>query len=42
MAKLGTDEEDIEWLVDESDYGAFSHTVYGEDGEKAEENGVVV
>ena len=30
MAKLGPDDEDMEWLVDENDYEAFSHTVYEE------------
>ena len=30
MAKLGPDEDDLEWLVDESDYQAFSHTMYDE------------
>ena len=42
MAKLGPDEDDIEWLVDGGDFEAFSHTVYDENGEKGEENGVVV
>ena len=32
MAKLGPDEEDLEWLVDENDFDAFSHTVYDEQG----------
>lgn len=32
MAKLGPDEEDLEWLVDENDFDAFSHTVYDEHG----------
>jgi hypothetical protein len=42
MAKLGPDEEDLEWLVDGTDFDAFSHTVYDDHGEKAEENGVAV
>lgn len=28
MAKLGPDEDDLEWLVDDSDFQAFSHTLY--------------
>lgn len=28
MAKLGPDEDDMEWLVDDSDFQAFSHTLY--------------
>jgi len=28
MAKLGPDEDDIEWLVDDNDFDAFSHTVF--------------
>lgn len=32
MAKLGPDVEDIEWLVDDNDFDAFSHTVYDENG----------
>ena len=42
MAKLGPDEEDLEWLVDDGDYDAFSHVVYDENGEKTEENGIAV
>jgi hypothetical protein len=42
MAKLGPDEEDLEWLVDSNDFDAFSHVVYDESGEKVEENGVAV
>jgi len=42
MAKLGPDEDDIEWLVDSNDFDAFSHVVYDQNGEKMEENGVVV
>ncbi|KUJ08137.1 uncharacterized protein LY89DRAFT_630667, partial [Mollisia scopiformis] len=34
MAKLGPDEEDLEWLVDANDYDAFSHVVYNEAGER--------
>jgi hypothetical protein len=30
MAKLGPDEDDLEWLVDDSDFQAFSHTLYGD------------
>jgi hypothetical protein len=42
MAKLGPDDEDIEWLVDDNDFDAFSHTVYDENGTahvQVEENG---
>ncbi|KAE9376471.1 hypothetical protein N431DRAFT_400669 [Stipitochalara longipes BDJ] len=42
MAKLGPDDEDLEWLVDSNDFDAFSHVVYDQNGEKAEENGIVV
>jgi len=28
MAKLGPDEDDMEWLVDDSDFQAFSHSLY--------------
>jgi hypothetical protein len=42
MAKLGPDEDDIEWLVDNNDFDAFSHTIYDEHGERVEENGVPV
>jgi hypothetical protein len=28
MAKLGPDEDDMEWLVDDSDFQTFSHTLY--------------
>ncbi|KAF7854212.1 hypothetical protein EAF04_010509 [Stromatinia cepivora] len=34
MSKLGPDDEDIEWLVDNGDFEAFSHTVYDDHGEK--------
>lgn len=39
MSKLGPDEEDIEWLVDNDDYEAFSHTVYDDHGER--DSGVI-
>lgn len=42
MAKLGPDEEDMEWLVDTNDFDAFSHTIYDEHGDRIEENGVPV
>lgn len=42
MAKLGPDDEDIEWLVDDNDFDAFSHTVYDEQVARVEENGVPV
>ncbi|KAE8445877.1 hypothetical protein EG329_012801 [Mollisiaceae sp. DMI_Dod_QoI] len=42
MAKLGPDEEDLDWLVDNNDFDAFSHVVYDDAGEKVEENGVPV
>ncbi|KAH7329915.1 hypothetical protein BKA65DRAFT_46408 [Rhexocercosporidium sp. MPI-PUGE-AT-0058] len=42
MAKLGPDEEDLDWLVDNSDFDSFSHVVYDERGEKMEENGISV
>jgi len=44
MSKLGPDDEDIEWLVDNSpfDSEAFSHVVFNESGEKVEENGVPI
>jgi len=42
MAKLGPDDQDLEWLVDANDYDAFNHVVYDEAGEKVEENGVSV
>ena len=42
MAKLPADEDDIEWLVDDNDFSAFSHSVYDEDGGKMEENGIAV
>jgi hypothetical protein len=42
MAKLGPDEEDLEWLVDNNDFDAFSHVVYDATGERVEENGVAV
>jgi hypothetical protein len=32
MAKLGPDDEDMEWLVDDGDFEAFSHVVYEGDG----------
>lgn len=41
MAKLGPDEEDLEWLVDNNDFDAFSHVVY-DGAERVEENGVSV
>jgi succinate--hydroxymethylglutarate CoA-transferase len=28
MARLGADEDDIEWLVDDGDLQAFSHSLY--------------
>lgn len=34
MSKLGPDDEDIEWLVDNEDFEAFSHTVYDDPGGK--------
>lgn len=37
MAKLGPDDEDIEWLVDDGDFDAFSHVVYDGDGVNGEE-----
>jgi hypothetical protein len=42
MAKLGPDDQDLEWLVDADDYDAFNHVVYDQSGEKVEENGVPV
>lgn len=39
MSKLGPDDEDIEWLVDNEDYEAFSHTVYDDHGER--DSGVI-
>ncbi|PQE25742.1 PHD domain containing protein [Rutstroemia sp. NJR-2017a BBW] len=39
MSKLGPDEDDIEWLVDNGDYEAFSHVVYDEQGNRVEDNG---
>lgn len=42
MAKLGPDEDDMEWLVDNDDFDSFSHVVYDERGEKMEENGISV
>lgn len=42
MAKLPADEDDIEWLVDNNDFDAFSHVVYDEHGVRMEENGVPV
>ncbi|KAH8662930.1 hypothetical protein BGZ60DRAFT_432959 [Tricladium varicosporioides] len=42
MAKLGPDEDDMEWLVDNNDFEAFSHNVYDEHGERIEENGMSV
>ncbi|KAG9233429.1 hypothetical protein BJ875DRAFT_512196 [Amylocarpus encephaloides] len=41
MARLGPDEDDIEWLVDNNDFDAFSHVVYDEHGERMEENSVL-
>ncbi|KAA8566901.1 hypothetical protein EYC84_009998 [Monilinia fructicola] len=34
MSKLGPDDEDIDWLVDNGDFEAFSHTVYDDHEEK--------
>jgi hypothetical protein len=44
MSRLGPDDEDIEWLVDNSpfDSEAFSHVVFNDGGDKVEENGVAV
>ena len=42
MSRLPTDEEDIDWLVDHSDFDAFSHTIFNDRGEKVEENGMVI
>jgi len=42
MAKLPADEDDMEWLVDNNDFEAFSHVVYDENGERMEENGLPV
>lgn len=42
MSKLGPDEEDLDWLVDSNDFNSFNHIIYGEHGEKVEENGVPV
>ena len=39
MSKLGPDEEDIEWLVDNGDFEAFSHTVYDEHGQEVKDVG---
>jgi hypothetical protein len=33
MAKLGPDDEDMEWLVDDGDFDSFSHAVYDGDGD---------
>ena len=33
MAKLGPDDEDMEWLVDDGDFESFSHVVYDGDGD---------
>ncbi|TAQ83466.1 hypothetical protein B7494_g8210 [Chlorociboria aeruginascens] len=33
MAKLGPDDEDMEWLVDNEDFDAFSHNVYDYEGQ---------
>lgn len=41
MAKLGPDDEDMDWLVDNGDFESFSHAVY-QNGEKVEENGLPV
>ncbi|QSZ29087.1 hypothetical protein DSL72_003597 [Monilinia vaccinii-corymbosi] len=35
MSKLGPDDEDIDWLVDNGDFEAFSHTVYDGEGKAA-------
>jgi hypothetical protein len=32
MAKLGPDDQDMEWLEDPNDFGAFSHVLYAENG----------
>ncbi len=42
MSKLPTDEDDIDWLVDNNDFEAFSHTMYDDHGEKIEENRMVI
>lgn len=38
MSKLGPDEDDMEWLVDNNDFNAFSHVVYDEQGERIGEH----
>jgi hypothetical protein len=42
MAKLGPDEDDLDWLVDHNDFESFNHIVYNDHGEKIEENGMQV
>ncbi|KAH8808116.1 CoA-transferase family III domain-containing protein [Xylogone sp. PMI_703] len=42
MARLPPDDEDLEWLVDSNDFEAFSHVVYDSNGDKIEENGVLI
>ncbi|CAG8977914.1 hypothetical protein HYALB_00001793 [Hymenoscyphus albidus] len=42
MAKLGPDEDDTEWLLDNNDFAAFSHTIFDENGMRMEENGLPV
>lgn len=32
MAKLGPDDQDIEWLEDVNDFDAFSHVLYDQNG----------
>jgi hypothetical protein len=36
MAKLGPDDEDMNWLVDDDDFDSFSHVVYDGDGVNGE------
>ncbi|RDL42141.1 FYVE zinc finger [Venustampulla echinocandica] len=38
MAKLGPDEDDMEWLVDNNDFNAFSHVMYDDHGERIQEH----
>lgn len=42
MSKLGPDEDDAEWLLDNNDFTAFSHTIFDEHGMRMEENGLPV
>jgi hypothetical protein len=42
MARLPADVDDMDWLVDNNDFDAFSHVVYDENGVRMEENGVPV